>query len=230
MTQVAGPVIQLCGVEKLYQLGKVPVAALRGVELTIAQGELVAIMGPSGSGKTTLLNILGLLDTPSAGSYQLAAEEVAKLSDGKRSQLRNKHFGFVFQSYNLLPRLTAVENVMIPLVFGGAKRSERRPKAEAALAAVGLADRMEHRPAELSGGEQQRVAIARALVNDPSVILADEPTGNLDSKAGGAVMDLLLQLHHERGVTVVLVTHDAGVGAMAERIIRLADGIVEDEY
>lgn len=228
MTQATEPVIQLCGVKKTYQLGKVPVEALRGVDLTVGRGEMVSIMGSSGSGKTTLLNILGLLDAPSGGMYRLSNEEVAQLSDGRRSQLRNRHIGFIFQSYNLLPRLSAVENVMIPLMYGGIKKPERLPLAEAALAAVGLADRVKHRPAELSGGEQQRVAIARALVKDPSVLLADEPTGNLDSKAGAAIMELLGQLHRERGVTIVLVTHDPQVGAMAERTIRLKDGMVDD--
>ena len=220
------PLIALGGIKKVYQMGKVPVEALQGVEMQIQEGEMIAIMGPSGSGKTTLLNVLGLLDAPSVGSYQLCGEEVAKLSDRRRSQLRNKRFGFVFQVYNLLPRLTALENVMIPLIYGGVKKSERRPRAEAALEAVGLGDRIRHRPAELSGGEQQRVAIARALVNEPSVILADEPTGNLDSKSGAAIMDLIQQLHNERKVTVVLVTHDAGIAARAERIVRLQDGQV----
>jgi putative ABC transport system ATP-binding protein len=187
---------------------------------------MVAIMGPSGSGKTTLLNVVGLLDSPSTGSYKLVGDEVAKLSDRKRSQLRNKRFGFVFQVYNLLPRLTAAENVMIPLIYGGVPRRERRPRAEAALEAVGLKDRMRHRPSELSGGEQQRVAIARALVNEPSVILADEPTGNLDSKSGAAIMDLIQQLHRDRKVTVVLVTHDLNIAVRAERTVQLQDGMV----
>jgi len=220
------PLIRLSNVRKTYVMGKVPVGALQGVNLEVADGEMVAIMGPSGSGKTTLLNILGLLDTPSIGSYRLAGDEVAKLADRRRSQLRNKRFGFVFQVYNLLPRLTAAENVMIPLVYGGVKKRDRRPRAEAALEAVGLKDRMRHRPSELSGGEQQRVAIARALVNEPSVILADEPTGNLDSRSGAAIMDLIQQLHRERKVTVVLVTHDANVAARAGRTIQLSDGQV----
>jgi putative ABC transport system ATP-binding protein len=221
------PLLRLKDVKKTYLMGKVRVNALQGVDLEIHDGEMVAIMGPSGSGKTTLLNILGLLDTPSIGSYKLAGDEVAKLADRRRSQLRNKRFGFVFQVYNLLPRLTAAENVMIPLVYGGVKKRERRPRAEAALEAVGLKDRVRHRPSELSGGEQQRVAIARALVNEPSVILADEPTGNLDSKSGAAIMDLMQQLHQDRKVTIVLVTHDATIAARAERTIRLSDGQVE---
>jgi len=222
------PLVRLNNIKKTYLMGKVPVNALQGIDLEIQDNEMVAIMGPSGSGKTTLLNILGLLDTPSVGSYKLAGDEVAKLPDRRRSQLRNKRFGFVFQVYNLLPRLTAAENVMIPLIYGGVKKSERRPRAEAALEAVGLKDRMRHRPSELSGGEQQRVAIARALVNDPSVILADEPTGNLDSKSGAAIMDLIQRLHEERRVTVALVTHDARVAAPAKRVVELRDGRVAD--
>jgi putative ABC transport system ATP-binding protein len=225
---MAEPVIETQDLAKDYRLGAHVVHALRGVSVTIDAGELVAIMGPSGSGKTTLLNVVGLLDSPSTGSYKLVGDEVAKLSDRKRSQLRNKRFGFVFQIYNLLPRLTAAENVMIPLIYGGVPRRERRPRAEAALEAVALKDRMRHRPSELSGGEQQRVAIARALVNEPSVILADEPTGNLDSKSGAAIMDLIQQLHRERKVTVVLVTHDASVAARAERTVQLKDGQVAD--
>ncbi|NIM07276.1 MAG: ATP-binding cassette domain-containing protein [Armatimonadetes bacterium] len=220
--------IKLKDIKKTYMMGKVPVDALRGTSMEIQDGEMVAIMGPSGSGKTTLLNIIGLLDAPSVGSYRLQDDEVAKLPDRRRSQLRNKRFGFVFQVYNLLPRLTAVENVMIPLIYGGTKKSERRPRAEAALEAVGLADRGNHRPSELSGGEQQRVAIARALVNEPSVILADEPTGNLDSKSGAAIMDLLQALHKERKVTLVMVTHDPNIAARAERTVHLRDGRVEN--
>jgi len=220
------PLIRLKDIKKTYLMGRVPVEALRGVDIDIADGEMVAAMGPSGSGKTTLLNIIGLLDTASVGSYKLEGDEVGKLSDRRRSQLRNKRFGFVFQVYNLLPRLTALENVMIPLIYGGVRKKERRPRAEAALEAVGLKERMRHRPSELSGGEQQRVAIARALVNEPSVILADEPTGNLDSKSGEAIMDLIQQLHKERKVTVLLVTHNTAVAERAERVIQLQDGQV----
>ena len=220
--------IQLREVKKVYKLGKVPVEALRGISLRIEQGELAAIMGPSGSGKTTLLNVLGLLDAPSVGSYMLEGDEVAKLADRRRNYLRNRRFGFIFQVYNLMPRLAALENVMVPLIYAGVKRSQRRPKAVAALEAVGLAERLEHRPAELSGGEQQRVAIARALVTEPAVILADEPTGNLDSVSGAGIMELLQQLHRERKVTIVMVTHDQSVADRAERIIRLKDGQVLD--
>ena len=218
--------IALKDIKKTYLMGKVPVDALRGVDLEVSDGEMVAIMGSSGSGKTTLLNILGLLDAPSVGSYKLEGEEVAKLPDRRRSQMRNKRFGFVFQIYNLLPRLTAAENVMIPLIYGGVRKKERRPRAEAALESVGLKDRMRHRPSELSGGEQQRVAIARALVNEPSVILADEPTGNLDSKSGAAIVDLIQQLHQSRRLTVVMVTHDANIAARAKRVVHLQDGQV----
>ncbi len=175
-----------------------------------------------------MLNILGLLDAPSVGSYKLDGDEVAKLSDRRRSQLRNKRFGFVFQVYNLLPRLTALENVMIPLIYGGVKKKERRPRAQLAMEAVGLKGRMRHRPSELSGGEQQRVAIARALVNEPTVILADEPTGNLDSKSGEAIMDLIQRLHGERKVTVVVVTHDGDIASRAERVVQFRDGQVSD--
>jgi ABC-type lipoprotein export system ATPase subunit len=222
------PLVRLKDIRKTYLMGEVPVNALQGIDLDVQEGEMVAIMGPSGSGKTTLLNVLGLLDSPSTGSYKLVGDEVAKLSDRRRSQLRNKRFGFVFQVYNLLPRLTALENVMIPLIYGGVNKRERRPPAEAAMEAVGLKDRMRHRPSELSGGEQQRVAIARALVNGPSVILADEPTGNLDSKSGEAIIDLIQQLHRDCKVTVVLVTHDANVAARAERSVHLRDGQVAD--
>ncbi|RJQ40264.1 MAG: ABC transporter ATP-binding protein [Dehalococcoidia bacterium] len=229
MSELYPPLIQLRDVKKTYLMGKVPVEALRGIDLDISDNEMIAIMGPSGSGKTTLLNILGLLDAPSVGSYKLVNEEVAKLPDRRRSQTRNKRIGFIFQVYNLLPRLTAVENVMIPLIYGGVKRCDRRLRAKAALEAVGLKDRINHRPSELSGGEQQRVAIARALVNEPSLILADEPTGNLDSKSGAVIMDLIQQLHCERKVTVVMVTHDPNIAARAERTIHLADGAVADD-
>jgi ABC-type lipoprotein export system ATPase subunit len=220
------PLIRLKDIKKTHLMGKVPVPALRGIDMDISDGEMVAIMGPSGSGKTTLLNILGLLDAPSIGSYKLDGDEVAKLPDRRRSQLRNKRFGFVFQVYNLLPRLTAVENVMIPLIYGAVRKKDRRTRAAAAMEAVDLKDRMRHRPSELSGGEQQRVAIARALVNEPSVILADEPTGNLDSKSGASIMELIQQLHQDRKVTVVLVTHNAAIAERAERTIQVQDGEV----
>jgi ABC-type lipoprotein export system ATPase subunit len=227
MNELGEQLIRIRDIRKTYQMGKVPVHALRGLDLEIEDGEMVAIMGPSGSGKTTLLNVLGLLDSPSVGSYKLDGREVGRLSDRERSRLRNKRFGFVFQIYNLLPRLTALENVMIPLIYGGVRRRERRPRAGAALEAVALQDRMRHRPSELSGGEQQRVAIARALVNEPSVILADEPTGNLDSASGAAIMDLICQIHDARKVTVIVVTHDANIAGRAQRIVHLKDGQVD---
>jgi len=219
------PLIRLKDIKKTFIMGKVPVPALRGVDMEIADGEMLAIMGPSGSGKTTLLNILGLLDTPSVGSYRLDGDEVAKLSDRRRSQLRNKRFGFVFQVYNLLPRLTAAENVMIPLIYGVVPKRERRSRAEAALKAVGLKDRTRHRPSELSGGEQQRVAIARALVTGPSIVLADEPTGNLDSASGAAIMDILVELNRV-GKTVIIVTHEQMIAERTDRIVHLLDGRV----
>jgi putative ABC transport system ATP-binding protein len=228
MNEQNSSLIRLHEIRKTYQMGKVPVEALRGIDMEIRENEMIAIMGPSGSGKTTLLNILGLLDAPSQGSYELAGEEVAKLPDRRCSQVRNKRIGFIFQVYNLQPRLTAVENVMVPLIFGNIKKRERRPRAEAALEAVGLKDRIKHRPSELSGGEQQRVAIARALVNEPSLILADEPTGNLDRKSGMGIVDLICELRTERRVTVVLVTHDPDVASCAERTVHLLDGLVRD--
>ena len=223
------PLICLRGIQKTYQMGKVSVDALRGIDLDIQNSEMVAIMGPSGSGKSTLLNILGLLDAPSMGSYRLGTEEVAKLTDRGRSQLRNTRIGFIFQGFNLLPRLTAMENVMLPLVYSTVRKQEHRLRAESALEIVGLKERMGHHPNELSGGEQQRIAIARSLMNDPSLILADEPTGNLDSKSSAAIIDLIKQLNGTRGLTVVMITHDPNVAVRAERIIRLLDGRVEDD-
>ncbi len=221
--------ISLRDITKTYQMGRVPVLALQGLSLEIGRGEMVAIMGPSGSGKTTLLNVLGCLDWPSRGSYKLNGQEVARLTDRRRSDIRNRELGFIFQSYNMLPRVSAIENAMVPLVYAGLSKKERRQKAEAALTMVGLQDRMRHRPSELSGGEQQRVAIARALVNDPSVILADEPTGNLDSRRGGEIMDLLQTLHEERGITLVMVTHDQSIADRAHRIVSLRDGLIDQD-
>jgi putative ABC transport system ATP-binding protein len=217
-------VIELIDAHKTYKMGDVEVQALRGVSLNVREGEMLAIMGASGSGKSTLMNILGCLDGLTSGTYHLAGEDVSGLDDDHLARIRNKRIGFVFQSFNLLPRTAAVDSVELPLIYAGAR--DRRKRALAALESVGLAERANHRPNQLSGGEQQRVAIARALVNDPAIILADEPTGNLDSKAGREVMAIFHRLHQERGITVVLVTHEPSLGAQAERIVRIRDGQV----
>lgn len=224
------PVIQIRDLTKVYQLGgSNDVHALRGVSLDIFPGEMVAIMGPSGSGKSTLMNMIGCLDTPSAGEYYLDGLLVSDLVDDQLAEVRNRKIGFIFQKYNLLARANAVENVELPLRYSD-DPSNMTGRAKAMLEMVGLGDRFDHKPNELSGGQQQRVAVARALVNDPAIILADEPTGNLDSVSGQEVMDLLLKLNREKGTTIVVVTHDQGVASKAQRTIRLFDGkIVEEE-
>ncbi|HVN53794.1 MAG TPA: ABC transporter ATP-binding protein [Anaerolineaceae bacterium] len=217
-------VIQAKDLVKTYKMGEVEVHALCGVTLTIQRGEVVSIMGPSGSGKSTLLDILGCLDLPSSGDYILDGETVEKLNDDQLASIRNRKVGFVFQSFNLLPRSTALSNVELPMTYAGVSGKDRRQRARSALEAVGLADRMDHKPTELSGGQQQRVAIARALVNNPAIVLADEPTGNLDSKSGKEIMELLLKSNQERGTTLVIVTHDPNIAAQTQRVLHLSDG------
>lgn len=221
-------VIRIGDLKKFYQLGSSQVKALNGVSLSICRNEYVAIMGPSGSGKSTLMNILGCLDTPSGGTYVLNGTDVSRMEDGELAQVRNKEIGFVFQSFNLLPRYTSLENVALPLIYSGVPRSEREMRAREALIAVGLEERMDHKPAELSGGQRQRVAVARALINNPSIILADEPTGNLDTKTSIDIMRLFEQIY-KNGNTVILVTHEEDIALHARRIIKLRDGIIESD-
>ncbi len=221
------PVIFASELKKIYKMGDMEVQALRGLSMEVRRGEVVAIVGPSGSGKSTLMNILGCLDRPSSGQYTLDGVEVSGMEDDQLAQVRNHKIGFVFQSFNLLSRSTALANVELPLRYSGVAEG-RKERASAALEAVGLGNRILHKPYELSGGQQQRVAIARALVNEPAMIMADEPTGNLDSKVGQEIMDLLLNLNRERGTTLVIVTHDPRVAAQAGRTIRVMDGRVEE--
>jgi len=225
---MADHVIVADSLRKIYQMGDVEVQALRGLSCTIDRGEVIAIVGPSGSGKSTLMNILGCLDHPTSGDYLLDGELVSELRDDQLAAIRNRKVGFVFQSFNLLSRSSALTNVELPLRYSG-NREGRKDRAREALTAVGLGDRMKHRPTELSGGQQQRVAIARAIVNNPAIIMADEPTGNLDSRVGQEIMDLLLKLNQERGTTLIIVTHDPKVAAQAQRTIHIKDGIVDLE-
>jgi putative ABC transport system ATP-binding protein len=220
-------VVDVRSLTKVYKMGEVEVHALRGLSLTIQQGEGIAVMGPSGSGKSTLMNILGCLDRPSSGEYFLDGVDVAQMNDDQLAQVRNRKVGFIFQSFNLLPRASALTNVELPMRYSGISARERRQRAKDALAAVGLGDRMSHRPAELSGGQQQRVAIARALVNNPAIVMADEPTGNLDSRSGSEIMDLLQRMNQERSVTLILVTHDPSIADRMQRAIHIRDGQVE---
>jgi len=220
--------IQLQDITRKYVMGTETVHALRGVSFSIEKNEYVALMGPSGSGKSTLMNILGCLDTPSSGEYWLNGKDVSKMTDNELAAVRNIEIGFVFQTFNLLPRNTALENVALPLVYAGVKKEEREARAAKVLTMVGLADRMSHRPNELSGGQRQRVAVARALVNNPSIILADEPTGNLDTKTSHEIMALFEEIH-KNGNTIILVTHEEDIAQHAKRIVRLRDGLVAEQ-
>ena len=221
--------VKLANISKVYKMGDNDVVALNGVDLDIAEGEFVAIMGPSGSGKSTLMNILGCLDTPTTGSYLLDNEEVANLSEDVLAKIRNKKIGFVFQNFNLLSRISALENVALPLVYAGVSKTERINRAQELLKMVGLADRQHHMPNELSGGQRQRVAIARALVNNPKIIMADEPTGNLDSKTSDEIMGLFKKINEKEGTTILLVTHEPDVAAYAKRIVHFKDGMITSD-
>ena len=221
-------VIEIRNIIRDFKLGQEIVHVLKGIDLDIKRGEYVAIMGPSGSGKSTLMNLLGCLDTPTAGSYNLNGNDVSQMSDDELADIRNKEIGFVFQTFNLLPRTTALDNVALPMIYAGASKKERIERATEVLTDVGLADRMDHKPNQLSGGQRQRVAVGRALVNKPSIILADEPTGNLDSKTGTEIMALFDKIH-AAGNTVIMVTHEEDIAAHAKRIIRLRDGVIESD-
>ncbi|WP_405207750.1 ABC transporter ATP-binding protein [Aquimarina sp. LLG6339-5] len=221
-------VIDIKGIIRNFQLGQETVYVLKGIDLEIKRGDYIAIMGPSGSGKSTLMNLLGCLDTPTDGTYNLNGNDVSKMSDDELADIRNKEIGFVFQTFNLLPRTTALDNVALPMVYAGTSKKDRNARAEEVLTDVGLADRMDHKPNQLSGGQRQRVAVGRALVNKPSIILADEPTGNLDSKTSLEIMQLFDDIHGA-GNTVILVTHEEEVAAHAHRVIRLRDGVIESD-
>ncbi|WP_159801979.1 ABC transporter ATP-binding protein [Flavobacterium sp. MK4S-17] len=225
---MAQAIINIKGITRDFPLGEETIKVLKGIDLIINKGEYVALMGPSGSGKSTLMNILGCLDTPTSGSYILNNKDVSQMTDDELAEIRNREIGFVFQTFNLLPRTTALDNVALPMVYAGYKKPERESRATEVLNQVGLADRMDHKPNQLSGGQRQRVAVARALVNHPSIILADEPTGNLDSKTSVEIMNLFNQIH-AAGNTVILVTHEEDIAAHAHRIIRLRDGIIESD-
>ncbi|MFT4698330.1 MAG: putative ABC transport system ATP-binding protein [Flavobacteriaceae bacterium] len=221
-------IIKIRGIIRDFPLGQEVVKVLKGIDLDIERGEYVALMGPSGSGKSTLMNLLGCLDTPTGGTYELNGNDVSNMTDDELAEIRNKEIGFIFQTFNLLPRTTALENVALPMVYAGASKSDRIARAEEVLADVGLADRMDHKPNQLSGGQRQRVAVGRALVNKPSIILADEPTGNLDSTTSSEIMTLFHEIH-EKGNTVIVVTHEEEIAAHAHRIIRLRDGMIESD-
>lgn len=223
------PIIKLTDIVRNFQLGKEVIKVLKGVSLEVGKNEYVALMGPSGSGKSTLMNILGCLDTPTAGTYLLNSTNVSRMSDNQLATVRNKEIGFIFQTFNLLPRSTALDNVALPLIYAGYSKSDRQKRALEVLTQVGLADRVKHKPNELSGGQRQRVAIARALVNSPAILLADEPTGNLDTKTSYEIMALLHQLH-QAGNTIIIVTHEEDIALHAHRIIRLRDGEIESDY
>lgn len=225
---MAQPIIQTDNISRKYVMGEEVVQALKSVTFSISKGEYVAFMGPSGSGKSTLMNIIGALDTPSGGTYILNGKDVSNMDDNELAEIRNKEIGFVFQTFNLLPRSTSLDNVALPLVYSGIKQSERNARALKSLTDVGLGNRAGHKPNELSGGQRQRVAIARALVNNPSILLADEPTGNLDSKTSYEIMDLFDQLH-QKGNTIIMVTHEDDIALYAHRIIRLRDGLIESD-
>jgi putative ABC transport system ATP-binding protein len=218
--------IEMAGITKTYKLGKVEVNALLGVDLKVEKGEMVAIMGPSGSGKSTLMNIMGCLDQQTSGSYKLDNVDVGKLNDNRLAEIRNKKIGFVFQTYNLLARTQALANVELPLIYSGG--NNRKARALAALERVGLSDRVKHKPNELSGGQQQRVCIARALINNPSIIMADEPTGNLDSRTGKEIMNIFTELNHQDGITIVMVTHEREIAEYAQRIFFVRDGVISN--
>ncbi|HDZ54367.1 MAG TPA: ABC transporter ATP-binding protein [Candidatus Nealsonbacteria bacterium] len=222
--------IKLENVWKIYQLGKVELTVLRGISLEIAPGSFVSILGPSGSGKSTLLNMIGVLDIPTKGKVFLAGQDISQLSEDELAQIRGKKVGFIFQQFNLLPNLSALENVMMPMLFQGVSQEKRKERAEFLLESVGLKERLEHRPSELSGGEQQRIAIARSLANDPEIVIADEPTGNLDSKTGEKVMEVLVNLHIKEGKTIIVVTHDPNIADYSEKVISIKDGQIVSDH